>query len=129
MKRRGASLGEILLGVAVLAVAFLAMIQIFPTAYAASDQSGDVITATYLGQACMERELSRNYDQLANRAVTTESLLGTSLGATTRRDYNVTVQVNHPSADRTRITVSVQWKQRSQDLPRELRLESTRVRP
>ena len=127
--RRGASLGEILLGLALLAVVFLALIQIFPTAYAASDQSADTVTATHLGQAYMDRELNRNYDQLASRPLSVESLAGVSSGSPINRDFEVTVQVESPTADRRRITVSVQWKQRSQDPPRELRLQSTRVRP
>ncbi|MBT9586350.1 hypothetical protein IV102_23610 [bacterium] len=127
--RQAVSLGEILLGVAILAVTFLAMIQMFPTSYAASDQSGDVITASHLAQACMDREMARSYDKLVSLPAVTETLTGSSLGATVSKDFSVSVQVNRPSTDRARITVSVQWKQRSQDLPKELRLESTRVRP
>lgn len=127
--RRGVSLGEVLMAVALLALVFLALVQIFPTAYAAADQSADVVTAAQLGQAYMDREMNRNYDQLANRPMNVERLSGISAGASISRNFEVTVQVARLNSDRSRITVSVQWKQRSQDPPREFRLQSTRVRP
>jgi Tfp pilus assembly protein PilV len=128
-ERQGAGLAEILMAVALLATILLALVRIFPTAYAASDQSGDVMVATHLGQAWMDREMARPFDQLANLPVSNETLTGNSRGALVQRVFTVSVQVQRPNADRARITVSVQWKQSSGDLPRVLRIESTRVRP
>lgn len=127
--RYGVALAEILMGITILAVTFLALIQVFPTAYSAADQSGDVLTATHLAQGYMDREMARNYDNLTNLPVASETLLSDSAGAKVVRNYSVSVQVRQLDAERRRIVVSVQWKQRSQDLPRELRLESTRIRP
>jgi len=124
-----ASLGEILIGAVILVMAFLALLAVFPTAHSAADQSGYVVLASQLGQATMEREMVKNFDQLASLPVVTETVQGTSLGAPTTRQFSVSVTVNKPTADRARITVSVQWKLHSQDVPKMVRLESTRVRP
>lgn len=50
--RKAVSLGEVLVAAAVLAMVFLALIQIFPTAYADSDQSADAVTAAQLLVCC-----------------------------------------------------------------------------
>lgn len=143
MKRnaRGISLLEVLVGLSILAVAFLALLEIFPMANMAVHRGKDQLVATQLAQGFMDEMRSRSYDAMASMNVNASIPYVVNSGNGTQ-SYEVMLQVLPEPAgtplnqsDSALVRVHVQWRQRGQgpekDAQGALRvvvLESTRSR-
>lgn len=128
-RQRGINLIEVLIAFVVLAVAFLGLIEVFPSAYMASTQAKDMMIATQLAQTYLDEEMAMDFDDLANRTLS-EEMANTSQGAATKSVYDVTVQIDPPvtpTVNKVRITVFVTYQTRG-GIPRPVRLESSRTR-
>ncbi|MEW6280940.1 MAG: hypothetical protein AB1758_20160 [Candidatus Eremiobacterota bacterium] len=133
LRRRGINLIEVLIAFVVLAVAFLALIEVFPSAYMASAQAKDMMVATQVAQAIMDEEMTRSFDQLANRGPIIEQISMTSYGQPVITDYQVMVQVTPPvtpAVTKVRIMVNVQYRIKGANggMLRFVQLESSRTR-
>lgn len=138
-QKRGFSLIEVLIAMVVLAVAFLALIQIFPSAYLTVYRSKDQLVAVQLAQCYMDETRALPYAQMASSAqydIPVESVMN---DVTTSVTYHVVVDVSPASpagvpladSDLARIRVLVQWPQKSASgfvLLRSVRAESSRLR-
>lgn len=139
VRNRGFSLIEVLMAMVVLAVAFLALIQIFPSAYLTVYRSKDQLVAVQLAQCFMDETRAGPYALMAASAqydIPVESVMN---DVTTSVTYHVVVDVSPvspagstlPNSDLARIRVSVQWPQKSASgfvLLRSVRAESSRLR-
>jgi prepilin-type N-terminal cleavage/methylation domain-containing protein len=70
MKRRGFSLIEMVIGMAIMGIAFYLLISIFITITARTATVETINTKVYLAQEVMEEYLTRNFSQLVDVAAT-----------------------------------------------------------
>jgi len=71
-QNRGLSLLELLVAVAVFAVAFVMLLTAFPTAARAVRQGHDYVAATFLAERCLEQIRGLDYDTIENGTYTVQ---------------------------------------------------------
>lgn len=143
-KNRAFSLIEVLMAITVLAVTFLALIQVFPSAYLTVYRSKDQLVALQLAQSYMDETRAMPYTAMPEKTqsfnVPVESIMNDVSSTVT---FNVQVQatgfkvpegktpVALDDSDMAQIRVVVGWNQKSSSgytLQRSVRAESTRLR-
>lgn len=103
-KTRGFSLAEVLIATSITAVAFLAIVSMFPTSYTNVRQAGEKTTALALAQQRIEWLRNQPFTAAALAAgTTTETLTGNYAGYT----RTTTTQDNTPVSNVKQVTVTV----------------------
>lgn len=122
-RRRGISILEVLIGLAVFSTAFLMCLGIFPTAARAVTQARSQAQATRIAEAEMERLMSLPYADLANSLATVQGQ-ATIAGRDVPVTFSVQTTATDVHSDLKRLHVLVSW---SSDITHYVRLETYRA--
>lgn len=108
MRRRGLSLLELMIALAVFAVAFLMLLSVFPTAARAVRQGEDRMVATFLADRRLEELRAADFDLLTPsfQGVDVESI---NAGVSSAMNYTVQTNVTELEPDLKRLRVVVSW--------------------
>lgn len=102
---KGFSLVEVLIATAIVAIAFLAIASMFPTAYQNVDWSGEQTTAAALAEQRLEWLMNQSYASAPLTAgTTTENLAGNYVGYT--RTTTIQDDTPMPGVKDVRVTVA-----------------------
>lgn len=104
----GLSLLELLVAVAVFAVAFVMLLTAFPTAARAVRQGQDYINATFLAERCLEQVRSQAYDDVVDGTYTVQ-VTTNNQGVELKQDFSVQTLVSEPQTNLKRVRVLVSW--------------------
>lgn len=122
-RRRGISILEVLIGLAVFATAFLMCLGVFPTAARAVTQARSQAQATRIAEAEMERLMGVPYADLENSLVTVQGQ-ATVAGRVVPVTFSVQTTATDVHSDLKRLHVLVSW---SSDITHYVRLETYRA--
>jgi type II secretory pathway pseudopilin PulG len=104
----GLSLLELLVAVAVFAVAFVMLLTAFPTAARAVRQGQEYINATFLAERCLEQVRSQAYDDVVDGTYTVQ-VTTNNQGVELKQDFSVQTLVSEPQTNLKRVRVLVSW--------------------
>lgn len=112
-RNRGLSLVELMVAMLILAVGFLAVLSIFPTAFISVHQSKNHLIGSQLAQAYMDTERAKAFNSMAG-ATTVDQKTVVVNGVSHQVPFATVVTIN-PSGvsgiNKATITVTTQWQQ------------------
>lgn len=107
-RRRGTSLVEVVVAVAILALAAVVSFEVLGTARKAQASTEGRTSAVFLARSLLEEARATDFDALASRSGSTAEA-GLSHGQASSRIYSYVVNVDTPASNLKRIRVTVTW--------------------